>query len=425
MKSFGKAIRNRLPAIGLGLVSAFGIAAVTSLVATPSAYAQAKKASREFGEPFTEARDAITAKNYAAALPLLDKAEPHAADNAQKLAVEQLRTAVYAGMNDRRKLRVSLEKQLSIGGVPASTVKSHKATIMGLYAEEGNDAKALQLTKEYVNQYGGTAQQLAFLASSSLKAGDRAGAINYGTKAISQARSEGSAPKEQLFNIVMKAHYDSEDMDGYYKVLEQAAMVYPKDTYWKALIARAEKAPRFDRQALTHDIYRAFQAADVDLTANEKLIMAEQAFTRGMAVEAESIIKPMFESGEAGGAEDKNAGRNKRLYDNIVEAANADRAGGLDDSLAEAEAASTGVIYTAIGEAFIGLGQYDKAAELIQKGIDKGGLEPGELALAKLHKGIAQYKAGNASAARTTWESVDAENGAEELAHNWTLISRK
>lgn len=424
MNSFGKAIRNRLPAIGLGLVSAFGIVATTAVVATPSAYAQAK-ASREFGEPFTQARDAITAKNYSAALPLLDKAEPHAADNAQKLAVEQLRTAVYAGTNDRRKLRASLEKQLSIGGLPASSIKSHKATIMGLYAEEGNDAKALQLTKDYVNEYGGSAQQLAYLASSSLKAGDRAGAIRYGNQAIEKARAEGSAPKEQLFNIVMKAYYDSEDLNGYYKVLEQAAMVYPKDTYWKALIARAEKAPKFDRQAMTHDIYRAMQAANVSLTSNEKLIMAEQAFTRGMAVEAESIIKPMFDSGEAGGGEDKNAGRNKRLYDNIVEAANADRAGGLDDSLAEAEAASTGVIYTAIGEAFIGLGEYGKAADLIQKGIDKGGLEPGELALAKLHKGIAQFKAGNASAARTTWEEVDAENGAEELAHNWVLISRK
>ncbi len=93
--------------------------------------------------------------------------------------------------------------------------------------------------------------------------------------------------------------------------------------------------------------------------------------------------------------------------------------------MAEAEAASTGVIYTAIGEAHIGLGQYDKAAELIQKGIDKGGLKPDELAMAKLHKGIALHMAGNTSAARSTWGEVDATNGAEELARNWTLISRK
>lgn len=424
MKSFGKALRKRIPAVGLGLVSALAIGATTAVVATPSAYAQAK-ASREFGEPYTQAREAIQAKNFSGALPLLDKAAPHAADNAQKLAVEQLRTAVYAGTNNTPKLIQSLEAQLALGGLPAATVKSHKATIMGLYAQQGNDAKALQLTKDYVNQYGGTAQQYAYLASSSLKANDRAGAINFGTKAIEQSRAEGAAPKEQLFNIVMKAHYDNEDLDSYYGVLEQAAVVYPKDTYWKALIARSEKAPQFNRQQLTHDLYRAMEAAGISLAQNDKLAMAEQAFTRGMAVEAESVIKPMFDSGEIGGADDKNATRNKRLYDGIVEAANADRAGGLDDSLAEAEAASTGVIYTAIGEAYIGLGQYDKAVELIQKGIDKGGLKPDELAMAQLHKGIAQYKAGNTSAARTTWGEVDATNGAEELARNWTLISRK
>lgn len=424
MTSFGKAIRNRLPAIGLGLVSAFGIVAVTGVVATPSAYAQAK-AKREFAEPFTEARNLITAKDYAAALPLLDKAAPHAADNAQKLAVEQLRTAVYAGTNNVRKLISSLEAQLAIGGLPASMVKSHKESIMGLYAQIGDDNKALALTKEFVNQYGGTSQQLAYLASSSLKAGDRAGAISYGGKAIDQARKEGKAPREQLFNIVMKAHYDSEDLDKYYKVLEEAAMVYPKETYWKALIIRAEKAPKFNRQAMTHDIYRALQAAGVTLTTTEKLSLAEQAFTRGMAVEAENTLKPMFESGEVGTADDKNATRNQRLYDSIKEAAAADRAGGLDDSLAEAEASSDGVIYTALGEAFIGLEQYDKAAELIQKGIDKGGLKPDELAMAKLHKGIAQFEAGKASDARATWSEVKAENGAQELAHNWTLISRK
>lgn len=424
MTSFGKAMRNRLPAIGLGLVSALGLVATTAVVATPAAYAQAK-AKREFAEPFTQARDMITAKNFSGALPLIDKAAPHAADNAQRLAVEQLRTAVYAGTNDTRKLITSLEKQLEIGGLPANMVKSHKATIMGLYAQVGNDAKALQLTKEYVNQYGGTSQQFAYLASSSLKANDRSGAISYGTKAIEQSRAEGKAPREQLYNIVMKAHYDSEDLDSYYKVLEQAALVYPKDTYWKALIIRAEKAPKFNRQELTHDIFRAMEAAGVTLTNTEKLQMAEQAFTRGMAVEAESTLKPLFAAGTIGGADDKNATRNQRLYDSIVEGANADRAGGLDDSLAEAEAATDGVIYTAIGEAYIGLGEYDKAVELIQKGIDKGGLKPNELAMAQLHKGIAQFKGGNTSAARSTWGAIESDNGAKELAHNWTLISRK
>ena len=70
------------------------------------------------------------------------------------------------------------------------------------------------------------------------------------------------------------------------------------------------------------------------------------------------------------------------------------------------------------------LTNYPKAIEVLQKGIDKGQMEPGALAFAQLHLGMAQYKAGKKDDARKTWSTIKADNGAGWLARAWTALSR-
>jgi predicted negative regulator of RcsB-dependent stress response len=69
-------------------------------------------------------------------------------------------------------------------------------------------------------------------------------------------------------------------------------------------------------------------------------------------------------------------------------------------------------------------GDYAKAVELLQKGLEKGSLEPGTAELVKLRLGIAQFKAGNEEAARKTWSEVKGDNGSAWLAKVWTAISK-
>lgn len=112
-------------------------AAAAAVTAEPTVNALPRKASREFAVPFTQARDLITMKQYADALPMLDKAEPYAADASQRLAVEQLRTAVYSGLDQKRDLLLSLEKQLASGALPLNMIEEHCATLQGLKAMQG------------------------------------------------------------------------------------------------------------------------------------------------------------------------------------------------------------------------------------------------------------------------------------------------
>lgn len=424
MQTLGKALRSRIPAIGLGLVSAFGLMAGATVVTAPAAYAQ-NKTSKEFGQPFNEARTLIQAKNFTGALPKIEQAAPHAKSPAEKLAVEQLRTAVYAGTGNKQKLITSLEAQLALGGLPAETVKSHKRTILGLYGEVGNDAKALSLTKEFLNAYGGDSALYAFVGSRAFQAKNYADAIEYSGKAIDQARKEGKRPDERWFNIEARSYFDQGQMDKYYASLERAAAVYPKDDYFKALIQRAEKAPKFSRIESELDLYRAQVAAGLKLTDAEQFRMGEAAYSARLPAEAEIYMKPLADKGYIGGPNDKNATRNKKLWTDIQTQAKAEKGGGIEGSIKDAEKASTGAVFADVGEAYFGLGDYAKAAELIQKGIDKGGMKPEELANAQLRLGIAQYKGGQKDAAKKTWAAIKSENGAQELGKVWTLIANK
>lgn len=422
MQSFGKAVRNALPALGLGLMAATGLATVTAVTA-PAAYAQAK-AKKEFVENYNAAQEALKTKNWAVALQKADAAFPHAADNPQKSAVWSVRIAANHGAGKKADLIKAIEGQMALGGLDAATTKRHRESLMGLYAEVGNETKAAELIRAYVGDYGGTSTQYAWLAQRALSAKSYDDAVSNATKAIDASRKEGKKPSDRFYNIKLNAYVGKNDMPGYYKTLEEVAPLYPKDIYFRPLIDRAAKDPKFSRQAAQLDIYRAYIASGIELKPEEKVLMAEQAFARAMAVEAETIIDPLVKAGQIGGATDKNAERNKRLIASITTAAKEDKAGGLAASEREAAAAPTGAIFVATGESYLGMGDFAKAADLIKKGLDKGQLTPEEEAFARLRLGVAQFRAGQKDAARSTWGEIKAENGAESLAKAWIAISR-
>ncbi len=132
----------------------------------------------------------------------------------------------------------------------------------------------------------------------------------------------------------------------------------------------------------------------------------------------------MFKAGTLGGASDKDADRNKRLYDRAVADAKADKATDLAKSEAEAASKTTGDQYATTAEAHLGAGNYAKAIELYEKALAKGNMDPGAIDLAKVRLGIAQFKGGKKAEAKKTWESVKADNGAAWLAKSWLAIAK-
>lgn len=422
MQTLGKTIRSSLPAVGLGLVSAFGLVAVTA-VAAPAAVAQQGKvkAKKEFVENYEAARAALPAQQYQLAIDKANAAEPHAADDQQTSVLEQIRVPAYYSLKNWPEVIKSIERAQQLG-IPEEIKKNYLGMLAAAYSETGNEAKAVELTTLYIETYGGTADQYAFLAKRKLDAKAYNDASGYAEKAIDQAQKDGTAVNPLHYNILLNAYANAGNLDEYYKTLETVAPVLNKPEYWRPLIERARKEPKFKSAEGMLDVYRTFEAAKVPLKPDEQKDMGEMALNAGMSIEAERVLAGLFANGAGGN--DPDAERYRKFYAKAQADAKADKAGGLAQSEKEAASKPTGVVYVRTGESYLGSGDYPKAAELIQKGLEKGSLEPGTAELAKLRLGIAQMKAGQKEEARKTWAEVKGDNGSAWLAKVWTLLSK-
>lgn len=416
MQTFGKALRDTIPALGLGLVSAFALASVTAVTA-PAAYAQAT-AKKEFVENFNAANAALSAKRYAEAVQKADAAAAHAEGAQQKAAIEQIRVAATCGGTNAQACITAIEKGKGVSGIPAAVLQNWDKMLAGKYDAAGQSAKAAAQTKSNIDKYGGSAAELQYIARKELDAKNYAEAAKFAQKSID---AKGGAT---AYNILLNALSAQNKMDEYFKVVERVAPVLKQDTYWRMLIDRTKKEPKFKSNEAMLDVYRALDSAGVKLTVVEQKEMADLALNRGNAIEAEKIWAPLFKAGTLGGASDKDADRNKRLYDRAVADAKADKATDLAKSEAEAASKTTGDQYATTAEAHLGAGNYAKAIELYEKALAKGNMDPGAIDLVKVRLGIAQFKGGKKAEAKKTWESIKSDNGAAWLAKSWLAISK-
>jgi tetratricopeptide (TPR) repeat protein len=392
------------------------------VILAPAAVAQ--NSTKEFVDAYTAAKTLIEARKWNEALPKIDAAAAQAKSNKEKSAVAGMRVLAYSNLKKNADLIKAIEAHQALGGLPPAQLKNYKEMLAGAHDALGHTAQAMELTKELVGEGGGTSVQLAYIARASLAAKKYDDAITYANKAIEAAKKEGKKPANTHYNILLNAYVATGKMPQYYTTLERAAPIFNSETYWRPLVEKSKKEPKFKSDEALLDVYRALEATGAKLTDQEKTEMAEMAFTRRMPVEAERLLTPLVKAGSFGGAKDPKAQRNKKMYDSVVADAKAAKAGGLEKAEAEAAGKQTGDAFVAAGEGYFTAGNYAKAAEAIQKGIDKGALEPGALELAKVRLGMAQYKAGKKDDARKTWATVTGDNGAAQLAKVWTLLSK-
>lgn len=414
MRSFGKTMRNSLPAIGLGLMSAVGFVGL-SVMAAPAALAQ-EKPTEAFVNNYNDARAALAAKNYAQAVSKADAAMAEAKGNSQKAPVAAIKVLAYYGQNNHAKLIEAIEQHRALGG----NDKGYDQMLLNAYDKTKQTAKAIEMAKKLIASGAADHRVYGFVASKSLEARNYPEATQYATQAIGKA---GGKPPKDYYNILLKAHLDTKKMDDYYATLEKAAGMFNDPIYWKPYVEATRKQPKFKESVYGVDLYRAFEATGVKLTDAEKMTWGEGAMSRGVPIEAEKILTPLVKEEKFGGPKDPRAARNKGLYTTVQTEAKADKGGGLAKDETDAATKPTGNMYVTVGEGYLANGDFAKAIDAFQKGIAKGG-EPGDVDYAKLRLGIAQLKAGKKADAQKTWGEVKADNGAGWLARVYTTLSK-
>lgn len=368
--------------------------------------------------PLGEAQKAAVAKDFATAKTKLDAATAQAKTPQDKVAIDKVRVYVQSESKDAAGLAATLESLLASGLITPEETKQYRGVLAKAYGDAGDNAKSIAAFRVYLGAYGGTAEQYLALSADAVKSKDYTNAIADAKKSIELAKAAGQKPTDTAYLLQMRSYKDQNDMANYYAVEEELVLEYPKVDYWKELIGfRVQDSPNYGGPVRL-DLFRAMQAANVPLTVDEKRRAIDEAMKRALPAEALALLEPAIAAGELGSTPDDKDNLKKAKAQIGTDKAN------LDKEAADALKKGNGIALANIGEAMMTHGDYPKAIELIKAGLDKGIANAGEADIARLHLGISQFRGGDKEAARATWATVKADNGAGALAQNWILISK-
>jgi tetratricopeptide (TPR) repeat protein len=194
---------------------------------------------------------------------------------------------------------------------------------------------------------------------------------------------------------------------------------YPKPEYWQQLLYSLYQAKdQTDKSQL--QTFRLMSEVDVLKRPEDYTEMAQLAIEQGSPGEAQHILEKGFQKNVF--ADQRTKDKNQRLLESAKKAAAADVAT-LAKIEKDADAAATGDKDVGVGLAYLGYQQYDKASDLLSKGLTKGGVrsEPE----ARLLLGIAQLKAGHKEDAVKSFKSVKGDPTLERLANLWGLHAKQ
>jgi hypothetical protein len=418
--------RSSLATVILGATVVFGSVSAAALMA-PAAYAQAKpkavKLDPAVGKPLAEAQTLAASGEYTAALQKADAAGAAAKTAVEKYNVDLMRRFIYGKTKNYTKLAEVIPRMIASGQMPAGEIQSSEKLVIQCLDQSGQQSKAAQAAKDYVNKYGHDKDFTIFVASRALAAKDYKTAIDWTNRAIEGERKAGRTAPEKWYQVAIKSSFESKDMAGYYAGIERVVAVYPKDDYWRLLTDRASKEAKFSQANFELDQFRLLSAAGVKMKPNEKILMAEAAISRKLSAEALAILQPMKDNGELA-ADAAKAARNQRLLDTAKTEAAADAAG-LASLAAAAAKKPNGIGLVNTAELYLVTGNNKKAIELYTAGLAKGGLDSVQTNAANLRLGIAQFRDGQGAAARKTWGAITGNDGAAALARTWTVLSSR
>ena len=233
--------------------------------------------------------------------------------------------------------------------------------------------------------------------------------------AIGMHEGEGKLPKEQWYNLARFLYFDKEDFDSALDVLNTLIIYYPKKQYWvQASHLYGEKKDEPRQLALME---AAYEQGFLD-RSSELVTMAYLYLNAEVPYYAGSVIEKGF-SDEL--VEDKS--KNYELAGSAW--AQAQEVAKSIPMMEKAAAKSEeGELYVRLGNVYLDGDEFQKSADSIIKGLNKGGVKRPDQA--RLALGMAYFNLGNYDEARKAFRAASKEGArrkewerSQEMAQQW------
>jgi hypothetical protein len=331
----------------------------------------------------------------------------------------QFLAMAYAQKNDIAKVLEAMQGQVD-SGIPRG---SERTGIISGMAHIAFDAKNHAKAEEYGSLLikGGAADAAMYklVGQSMYQQGKHADAARLLGEHVANLVGPGNVPDEQTLQVLVTAQDKTGDQPGVADTLERLVTHYPKADYWRLALQAAGRGLKLsERQSL--QLYRLRMATETLSRCAELKDMAAILSSAGMFGEGQRVIETGLASKLCAEKADQDA---LQLSLTAASSAASRARDDLKDLETEARDSGTGELEAVVGSSLFGFGEFARSAEVLARGIGKGGIK--NLVDAQFMLGIAQFRAGDKAAAAKTFHAIRTDDPfSARLARLWALQVR-
>jgi hypothetical protein len=398
------------------------IVVAAALLVSASAWAaeKAQQPSAKLAKPLHEAQELLHAKKYPEAIAKIKEADGISGKTAyDQHVINEFLASAYINTQNYGDAAKVLEAEVNDGFTPDSEKPQMMRALVETNYQVKNWDKVIEFGNQIIKSGQGDERLRTLVGQAYYLKGDWKGTVKFEDSLADSEIKAGNTPKKENLLLLYSACQKQNDDGCATHAMERLVAYYPQPDYWSQLLYGVRNQTSSNDADLLQT-YRLMSEVDVLKTPQDYNEMAQLALEAGSPGEAESVLEKGFQKNVF--TDKLVADRNKRLLDNAKKAAASDQAS-LPKQEKEADAAPTGAKNVGVGIAYLGYGQYDKAADELSKGLTKGGVK--DAAQARLLLGIAQLKAGHKDEAVKSFHAVKGDPNLERLANLWSLHAKQ
>ncbi|SHF87126.1 Tetratricopeptide repeat-containing protein [Microbulbifer donghaiensis] len=360
------------PAVSVTVLEAVGISASFAQAEAAEQKTRKVPAMREnVFKKLGKVQEAADASNWPAALAALrDMEAGKSGYNGYEIAqMYYFYGFVYYSMERYKDAIAAYQKVLAQGAenLPEALEVGTLLTIAQLYFVQENYDQALNyLNKWFKVAPNINADSYALRAQAYYQKGDEAKALSDVNTAVSMYEKEGKVPKENWFGLQRFLYYEKNDYKKVTNILEKLVKHYPKGEYYKQLAGMYGELKR-DQDQL-HMMEAAYLAGALQ-KEKELLNMGYLFMGNEMPYKGAKVIDK--------GIKEKKIKRTSKNLETLAQAYQ--MAQELQKSIPELEAAAQmsdkGDIYSRLASIYLDLDKNEKAIEVGNKALKKGGIK--------------------------------------------------
>jgi hypothetical protein len=383
---------SKSPATRVRLIGAAALGVILALVALApgSASADEKKKqeiSRVIAKEMTAAQKALQAQQWQEAIKNLEAAQTKSGLTAfDEKTIHYMLGFANVRLNNLKVAQGEFEKALATGAASAEESAQMTKTLFAISASTNQFQKTIDYGKQMVDAGTATTENLLIISQSYYQLKDCKDAVIWADKGIASARKAGETPKENFFLFKLQCASDSQDNTAMDPVLIDLIKLNNKTTYWNSLLRIERQDERDDHNTLM--IYRIMYNTQAMKEDTDYIEMAQLLGDAALPGEAAAVLNKAMSSGVI---KDEHKERTQRLLTSLQTRADADKKG-LAQLEGEAAKNPAGELSVKLGEVLYGFGDYQKAVDAINQGLQKGQVKHMDEAYVYLGLSQAQLK---------------------------------